>query len=204
MTYFKSSLEHMNEFMAVFDKEHVENSLISFNLNQTDENDMITEILSNLNTINEKNTNSNTSPIVDNNSQRPSLEEKQSSSNGAFFLNPFKNSNLSRSALVKSFDNLYFSNVFQSSQKANSKLDLSFAMSTNSNSNSNSSSNSTYAKNTANIAMTIDGNSKIGYLFKKTHNSRVRKYWMKRKCQVDSGHFSIFHSDVSRTFLCLN
>lgn len=201
MVFFKTSLEQLNTFMCTFDKGKFESSLNSFNANQSDENDLIKDVLSRLppqrvsrgsNVRTDSNLYLNQTPPPSKNEQYSFQQTFQTQSNLNFFNNithlaPMEpNKNLSRSSLVKSYDNLSFqpsstssqpsSHPFSSHFISNSKLDLS--------------------SNRSNRSISENGASKIGYLFKKTHNSKVRKYWIRRKCMADNGFFIIYHSDV--------
>lgn len=48
------------------------------------------------------------------------------------------------------------------------------------------------------------GTSKSGYLLKHSSKSRVRKNWLKRKCVVNDGILSIYHSDEFKQPVVLN
>lgn len=163
MSFYKSSLDQLNSFMNKIDQRKISSSLISFNLNQSEESRLLKDVSTKL-------------------AHLPKPKHQRTAS--SFFnlnekLSSFHNSsNLSSSATNLS----KFSN---DSKKSDLSINLSNL--------SNMSMSSIDLRSVDNYR---SYNEKVGFLYKRTQNSKVRKHWIKRKCKASNGHFFIYHSDV--------
>jgi hypothetical protein len=103
------------------------------------------------------------------------------------------------------FDRTRLDDIVDSLKSDMFKNDLNSSLSNEANSSTCSASdtNSPYQLHQPKINKTF-GNSKTGYLLKHSSKSRVRKNWLKRKCIVNNGKLSIYHSDECKQPVILN
>ncbi|RMZ99526.1 arf-GAP with SH3 ANK repeat and PH domain-containing 1-like, partial [Brachionus plicatilis] len=162
MSFYKSSLDQLNSFMSRFDQRKISTSLVSFNLNQSEDKQLLKDVSIKL-------------------AQLPKPKHHRTPSN-FFNLNEKLSSFQNYSNLSSSVTNL--AKVSSDSKKSDVSLNISQM--------SNMSMSSIDLRINPNPQ---SSNEKIGFLFKRTHNSKVRKHWIKRRCKAASGQFFIYHSD---------
>lgn len=162
MSFHKSSLDQLNSFMNKIDQRKISSSLISFNLNQSEESQLLKDISKKLAHLPKPKHHRTTSSFFNLNERLSSFHNAPNLSSSVTNLSKFSNDS--------------------------KKLDLSFNLSN----LSNMSMSSIDLRSVHNQSY----NEKVGFLYKRTQNSKVRKHWIKRKCKASNGHFFIYHSDV--------
>ncbi|CAF0728831.1 unnamed protein product [Brachionus calyciflorus] len=177
IVYYKSSLDKLNSLMNNLDQRKISNSLLSFNLNQSEEKKLLDDVAEILSKI-------------------PKPKHHRTSSYFFNLTERFSSSFQSQSDL---------SIVGNDSAKISSCPFTTTDMEKfNKNSNIDSSKSSMSSWDLRPKNSKFSSNEKSGYLFKRTHNSKVRKHWIKRKCKAVNGHFFIYHSDETLEPVKLN